>query len=313
VNVLLLMTRLIIEIAFSPLQQKFEVADAAIRKDGAYIPNISAIWNTNIFEFVGNYLDKLRTTREVTDEERTLIQQSIIRLSGLLNYPFTALEIASTVNDEQVSDIFVRINSAGKPLNQADFILTLMSVFWDEGRSQLESFSRGTRQATPGVPGPFNYFIEADPDQLLRVAIGVGFRRARLQYVYSILRGKDLETEVFSEERRIAQFGVLQKAQTRVLNLQNWHDFFRVLLQAGYRSGAMITSKANVIFAYILYLIGRTEYQVNECCHASCEPAGLGESPRIQHRIRIEFGRHASWFREGPRARLVAFSGACRV
>lgn len=93
----------------------------------------------------------------MTDEEQTLIQQSIIRLSGLLNYPFTALEIGSAVNEEQVSDIFVRLNSAGKPLNQADFILTLMSVFWDEGRSQLEAFSRGTRQPTPGVPGPFNF------------------------------------------------------------------------------------------------------------------------------------------------------------
>jgi hypothetical protein len=34
----------------------------------------------------------------------------------------------------------VRINSQGRTLNQADFILTLMSVFWDEGRKQLEDF-----------------------------------------------------------------------------------------------------------------------------------------------------------------------------
>jgi hypothetical protein len=253
-----------IEIAFSPLQGKFEVADAAIRRDAAYIPNISAIWNSNLFDFVEAYLKKLGATRPVTDEERRQIQQAIGRLSGLLSYPFTALELASTVDEEQVSDIFVLINSAGKSLNQADFILTLMSVFWDEGRAQLEAFSRDARVPTVGSATPFNHFIWPAPDQLLRVAIGVGFRRARLRSVYSILRGKDLETEQFSDERRVAQFKLLQEAQSRVLYLQYWHDFFKVLLQAGYRSVSMITSQTNLLYAYVSYLIGRTEYRLEE-------------------------------------------------
>ena len=37
----------------------------------------------------------------------------------------------------------------------------------------------------------------------------LAFRRARLQYVYSILRGKDLETGAFSDERREEQFAIL--------------------------------------------------------------------------------------------------------
>lgn len=253
-----------IEIAFSPLQGKFEVADAAIRKDAAYIPNISAIWNTDLFEFVAEYLKNLSETRPVTDDERKQIQQAISRLSGLLSYPFTALELASTVDEEQVSDIFVLINSAGKSLNQSDFILTLMSVFWDEGRTQLEEFCRDARAPSVGSATPFNHFIQPAPDQLLRVAIGVGFRRARLRSVYSILRGKDLETGEFSDERRISQFKILQEAQSRTLNLQHWHDFLKVLLQAGYRSASMITSQTNILYAYIFYLIGRTEFKVEE-------------------------------------------------
>jgi hypothetical protein len=253
-----------IEIAFSPLQGKFEVADAAIRKDSAYIPNISAIWNSDLFEFVAAYLKNLSSTRVITDDERRQIQQSISRLFGLLSYPFTALELASTVDEEQVSDIFVLINSAGKNLNQADFILTLMSVFWDAGRAQLEKFSREARVPAVGTASSFNHFIQPDPDQLLRVAIGVGFRRARLKSVYSILRGKDLETEQFSDERREQQFQVLQEAQSRVLHLQHWHDFLKVLLQAGYRSASMITSQTNLIYSYVLYLIGRTEFKVEE-------------------------------------------------
>ena len=255
-----------IEIAFSPLQNKFEVADAAIRRDSAYIPNISGIWNSNLFEFVAKYLKTLSAVRdrEVTDEERQQIQSSISRLFSLLSYPFTALELASTVDEEQVSRIFVLINSAGKSLNQADFILTLMSVFWDDGRTQLEQFSRSSLTPATKSIGPFNHFIQPAPEQLLRVAVGVGFRRAQLKYVYSILRGKDLETEVFSDERRVQQFKVLQEAQSRVLNLQHWHDFFKVLLQAGYRSASMITSQTNILYCYVFYLIGKTEYIVEE-------------------------------------------------
>ena len=42
--------------------------------------------------------------------------------------------------------VFVRINSKGKVLNQSDFILTPMSVFWEEGRTQLEEFCREARR-----------------------------------------------------------------------------------------------------------------------------------------------------------------------
>ena len=151
----------------------------------------------------------------------------------------------------------------GKTLNQADFILTLMSVFWDEGRTQLEDFCRRARKPTRGA-FPFNHFIEPDPDQLLRVCVGLGFRRARLKNVYSILRGKDLETEQFSPERRKAQFEVLKRAQEKVLNLQYWHDFMKAIMQAGYRSGQIISSQNNLLFAYILYLMGRTEFRIDE-------------------------------------------------
>ena len=255
-----------IEIAFNPLEGKFEVADAAIRKDKAYIPNISAVWakDADIFEITDNYLANLATSREVTADDTKIVRRAIAKLQQLLSFPFTALQLAATVNEEQVSEVFVRINSEGKTLNQADFILTLMSVFWDAGRKELEYFCRAAKVPTVGKPSPFNHFISPTPDQLLRVAVCLAFRRARLQYVYSILRGKDLETEQFSPERRDAQFEVLKQSQARVLNLQNWHDFLKALVQAGYRSDTMISSETNLLYTYAFYLIGRTEYGVDE-------------------------------------------------
>lgn len=255
-----------ITIAFNPLLEKFEVTDAAIQKDKSYLQDISLLWNsnTNLFEVVDEYLENLSTSRVIDSEEKKQIQKSITKLQNLLTFPFTALELSSEITEEQVAEVFVRINSKGTPLNQADFILTLMSVFWDEGRTQLEEFCKYSRTPSPGVASPYNHFIAPDPDQLLRVCVGLGFKRARLQYVYSILRGKDLETEQFSVERRDQQFEVLKQAQQKVLNLQYWHDFFHCLRQAGFRNMRMISSQNNLVFAYILYLIGRTEYKVEE-------------------------------------------------
>ncbi|MEI6149264.1 MAG: DUF262 domain-containing protein [bacterium] len=255
-----------IQIAFNPLEEKFEVADAAIRRDKAYLTDISVLWHrdTKITKLIREYLAALRKTREVSEVEDTKIEDAILKLQGLLSFPFTALELAADISEKDVSDVFVRINSKGTPLNQADFILTLMSVFWDEGRAQLEDFCRNARQPAASGPSPYNHFIVPSPDQLLRVDVGLGFKRARLQYVYSILRGKDLETEQFSDEQRVKQFGILQAAQARALNLQYWHDFMNCVRLAGFRSGRMISSQNNLLFSYMLYLIGRTEFNIEE-------------------------------------------------
>lgn len=255
-----------IEIAFNPLTEQFMVCDAAVRRDKSFIPNISVLWSGReaIFDVVERYLADLRTSREVASEEEKKIKGAISRLHNLTSFPFTALELAASIDEEQVAEVFVRVNSKGTPLNQADFILTLMSVFWDEGRVELERFCREARKPSTGKASPFNHFIRPDPDQLLRVSVGVGFKRARLQHVYSILRGKDLDTGEFSGERRDTQFEVLKAAQARTVNLQHWHDFFKAIAQSGHRGGGLITSETALLFTYVFYLIGRTEYGVEE-------------------------------------------------
>ena len=90
---------------------------------------------------VKGFLSTLRDKVTITDDEEEAISHNLDRLFDLQKYPFTALEIAPTVDEEQVADIFVRINSEGVKLNQADFILTLLSVFWDDGRRDSNTFA----------------------------------------------------------------------------------------------------------------------------------------------------------------------------
>lgn len=253
-------------IAFNPLSEKFEVYDAAVAKNPEFISDISMIWShkNGIFGVAKDYIKRLSESREVSDDEETLIQTNINNLDNIRLYPFTVLEVSSAANEEEVSEIFVRVNSKGTPLNQADFILTLMSVFWEEGRKQLESFCRESRIPPVGnKPTPFNYYIQPDPDQLLRTCIGFGFKRARLKYAYLILRGKDLETEEFSDARRDQQFSILENAQAKVLDLQNWHEFLKAILSAGYVSDQLISSQNGLMYAYVFYLIGKYDYHID--------------------------------------------------
>jgi hypothetical protein len=254
-----------IVISFKPTTGEFEVPDAATRRSPEYVQDISVLWDpeTDLYDFITVFLDTLSSSREVPKEERKLIQKAINKLKTLESYPFSALELLKSVSEEDVSDVFVRINSEGKKLNQADFILTIMSVFWDEGRLELEEFCRDARTAGATGPSAYNYLIWPDPDQMLRVAVGLAFQRARLQYVYSILRGKDLRTGEFSEEQRDEQFGLLKTAQSKVLNLTNWHEYLKAVQQAGYQRGDFISSKNNLIYCYLMFLIGREQFKMD--------------------------------------------------
>ncbi len=258
-------TKATIVIAFNPLEEKFEVPDAAIRKNPRYFQNISEIWqpNINIIKVINSFIDNLRKTIDITEQEQDNIQNAFMQLKNLESYPFSALELSANISEEQVAEVFVRINSQGKTLNQADFILTLMSVFWEEGRQNLEEFCRLSRIPTKLISSPFNYLIDPDPDQMLRVSVGLAFRRARLQYVYSILRGKDLETGEFSTDRRDLQFNILKSAQDKTLNVVNWHEFIKAIKQAGFARQDYISSKNNLLYAYIFFLIGREDYKLD--------------------------------------------------
>lgn len=257
-----------IEIAFRPNDGRFDVADATKRRDPEWIADISTLWAEakSSYQLVKGFLDALREKAAVTEEDENRISHNLDRLFDLQKYPFTALEIAASVDEEQVADIFVRINSQGVKLNQADFILTLLSVFWDEGRHALERFCRDSRQPTaPGSKAsPFNHLIHPDPDQLLRVTVAYGFNRGRLQAVYHVLRGKDLETNEFVAERRVAQFEVLQAAQARVLDLNRWHQFLSAIIGAGFRTAEVVSSQNALLYAYAVYLVGRERCKVPE-------------------------------------------------
>lgn len=251
-----------IRLAFRPSDETFEVTDAAIERDPEFVPDITALWADGYKSTVRKFLHRLSENRgeDLGDTEEDVLEERIDRVRDLRDFRFQVIELGTGANEEQVADIFVRVNSEGIQLNQSDFILTLMSVHWEKGRRELEQFCRAAVDPKVSGPSPRNPFINPSPDQLLRVGVGLAFRRGRLQHVYSLLRGKDLDTGEISPLRRETQFQQLKNAQEQVLDLSNWHEFLKCLTAAGFRSRRMITSDNALIFTYTLWLIGRRDF-----------------------------------------------------
>ncbi|MDA7591579.1 DUF262 domain-containing protein [Pseudomonadales bacterium] len=254
-----------INIAFNPMTEEFTVANASSDNNPAFIPNISKIWVTNLgtFDFINNYIAKLEETRELSSEDRSRIASNIQQLENIKNYQFSVLVLSADLDVDTVAEVFQRINAGGIPLNSADFILTLMSVYWVEGRHELENFARAAKTpSNTSHSSPYNVFHAPSPDQLLRVAIGLGLKRGVLQNAYQILRGRDPIEKNVSEELRAARFADLKEAQAKVLNLNDWHEYITCIKSAGFRSKSMLTSANNFLYGYLIYLIGKHEFNV---------------------------------------------------
>ena len=149
----------------------------------------------------------------------------------------------------------MRINSAGTSLSQSDFILTLLSVNWDQGRKDLESFcEKASTTPENKESSPFNTLINPEVGQMLRPIIMLGFRRAKFEAAYNLLVGKDIDTDKSADVENLEKF---KSAQNTTLNLNNWHEYINCVFEAGYLSTDMLTSKNVFAFCYGFFLIGK--------------------------------------------------------
>lgn len=172
------------------------------------------------------------------------------------------MEIKGDADEESVAEIFVRVNSGGEKLGQDDFILTLVSVYWQEGRDKIEKFCRSAK--VPNGAAYNNLLFEPSANHIVRIATTFGLKRARLYYAYLILRGRDLKSGVSSDKNRDEQFDIFKRATEKVLNPQNWHDFIKCVESAGYISKALISSENAIVYSYVMYLTGKYDYDIKE-------------------------------------------------
>src|SRR5208337_4616738 len=102
-------TRGTISIAFRPRDGRFDVTDAAIRKDPEFLPDITQLWTRENWEVVESFIERLRRANPeaVSDGKEKQLRTALGRLTGLEDYPFLAVQIGHEVDEEQVAEVFL--------------------------------------------------------------------------------------------------------------------------------------------------------------------------------------------------------------
>ena len=117
-----------IAIAFNPLaesdDERFAVKTPAHEKSSFWIPDISVLFRSNfkLFDFMKDYLEK---NPGISQEE---LYNSIYNLQQIKNCAIGTIFLASDLDISEVTEIFVRINSQGKRLNEADFAISKIAA-----------------------------------------------------------------------------------------------------------------------------------------------------------------------------------------
>lgn len=263
-----------IRIAFHPAEERFEVLNSAIAKDAAWIPDIAAVFDphTSIFGLVNTYCDK----NPGTDKDE--IFRSIERLRGITSNQIGLIELDSDLDIETVTEIFIRVNSEGVPLGQADFAMSKIAVNETYGgsllRKAIDYFCHLAR--APEFYGMVEkdkefaaseYFTQMawlrhenddiyDPSyaDMLRVAFTTEFKRGRLEDLVALLSGRNFETKQYEERIVEDSFERLKKGVKSFMKETNFKNFVMIIRSAGFVDASMIGSQNALNFAYILYL-----------------------------------------------------------
>ncbi|MDR1847992.1 MAG: hypothetical protein LBR17_07770, partial [Bacteroidales bacterium] len=252
------------------IERIFENWNKSTENNKYFIADISEVFiakqNSEEIKLRKEYIKKLNEYRkthneeELTEDLEEKIENGLKELTNILNCTIPSLEINQNADEEIVAEIFVRINSKGQNLNESDFISTLLSVYNQEIRDKIERFCKSSH--IPESHTSYNDLIEVEAPLILRATAAVAFRRARLRYVYQIMRGKDLETEEVTTEQREENIKKFDSSIETVLNLNNWHEFLNIVKSSGYINKSIISSKITIIYSYSLFLIAKLDYKL---------------------------------------------------
>lgn len=255
-------------ISYHPLLNKFEVGYQATKNNKEWIYNISDIFISSTFTFITNYISNLKNYKEsknevLTNEDIDTISSNINNLYNLLKYPLPVYTLKADADEEDISDVFVRVNSGGVTLKQNDFILTLLSLYWEDGRKMIETFSEESKKPTANVSS-YNLITIVEPSDLIRVIMAYAFNRARLAYGYKLLRGADFDKKgIIDINKRLERFEILKQKLPDVINVHYWHEFLKGIKTAGYLSPEMILSDTAIFYTYAFYLIAKDRFNIS--------------------------------------------------
>jgi hypothetical protein len=264
-----------ITIAFNPQLERFEVSNPAIRKDIAWLDNVAKAFHPSFsaYDFVTEYCSKNPETSPQA------IHNSIENLRKIVNNHVGIIELNEDLDIETVTEIFIRVNSAGAELSQADFAMSKIAVNETYGGNTLRKaidyfchfavapeFVSRVEKLDPAFARSeyfpmMRWLKDANDDiydptytDMLRVAFTSEFNRGRLQDLVALLSGRNFETKQYEDAIAEQSFSKLRSGVMSFTNETHFKRFTMIIRSAGFETSDLISGQNALNFAYILYL-----------------------------------------------------------
>lgn len=264
-----------IKIAFNPKEEKFEVSNPAIEKDITWIADIAPYLNGQ---------QRLRDLRNTycslnPDISEDKFEDILEGLKDIKKKEIGVIQLAGNLDINAVTEIFIRINSQGVPLSQADFVMSKIAANESYGgnllRKCIDYFSH--LAVKPEFYGKLKendlefvnseYFpaiswLRNENDDIynpsyidiLRVAFTYKFGRGKMSDLVSLLSGRNFETRDFEQSIEESSYQKLKAGVMDFINETNFKRFIMIVRSAGFCHTKLIRSQNVLNFGYILYL-----------------------------------------------------------
>lgn len=267
-----------IKIAFNPLAddptKRFAVQDASHLKDKKWIPDISELFKADFRQRA--FENEYAKVNEGIDLDE--LSETLLKLKGLANRQVGVIELDHSLDIDEVTEIFIRINSKGTPLSQSDFVMSKMASdtahggnvlrkvvdyfchlavkpdFYPQMTKDKEFENTEFAQKIKWLAKDNEDIYDPDYGDMLRVAFMYSFNRGRLSDLVSLLSGRDFETREYKDEIVEDSYSRLKSGILKFINEYNFEQFVLAIKGAGFKSSKLLNSKMTLDFAYTLYL-----------------------------------------------------------
>jgi len=269
-----------IRIAFQPQEERFEVSNPAIEKDAAWIPDVAELFSPDFkpLRLIKTYVQ----ANPGVDEDA--LHEALDRVAKIVHNHVGIIELADDLDIETVTEIFIRVNSAGAPLSQADFAMSKIAANTTYGGAQLRKAidyfchlavapdfypcieKNDPDFARSGLLAKMAWLKDVNDDiydpsytDMLRVAFTSEFGRGKLQDLVALLSGRNFETKQYEESIAEESFDRLRRGVMNFMNETHFQRLVMILMSAGFVHRDLIGGQNAVNFACVLYLRARAE------------------------------------------------------
>ena len=277
-----------IKISFNPLaideEEVFKVQDNAILKDKKWITDIADVFKPDFKR--GSFVSQYCESNTEMDSDR--LHDILDNLIAIKNRQIGVITLDKELTIDEVTEIFIRINSQGAKLNQSDFAMSKIAANVKYGgnslRKAIDYFSHLAVQPdwynemTKDKDFMVSQFASKikwlkddredifDPGygDILRVAFMHKFGRGKMKDLVSLLGGRDFETRDYKEEIAELSFEKLTEGVLDFMNEFSFTNFILSIKSAGFISNRLINSQMTLDFAYTLYLILNSNNQIDK-------------------------------------------------